>query len=194
MRRDNRHVTGRQRETARTLRAIGEQQPPGLVDDTTNGGEVLTIAGFGIDLLHRHQRAFALDRLGQHFEIERAVGPHRQAFCGRDGLQHAVMFDRGHHARTSLRMAQRQRRRLACARSEDHLAVPAERRLHPLARIFEQAARLAPGGMRAARIGPEREAILHRLQRFGAQRRGGGMVEIDGRGNGGCSKILRNGC
>ena len=76
-------------------------------------------------------------------------------------------------------------------RGEDHLAVPAERRLDPLARVLQRGARRAALGVRARRIGPQREALAHRLARLGAQRRGRGMVEIDtGHRHGNCEKLL----
>ena len=189
MRRDDRHFAIGHIEPPRTLRAIDQQQPVLRLHEPRDRRDILSIAGFRIDLLNRHQRPFALDRLGQIVVIERAIAQHGQAFGSGGCLQDAVMLHRAHQPGASLRMVQRQRCRLACSGSEDHLALPAERRFHPVARILEQAARLAAGGVRAGRIGPVLEALLHRRPCFGAQRRGGSMVEIDAvRDDDTCSK------
>ncbi len=119
---DDRHVARRQRELARALRAIGQQQAARLADDARDRGQVLAIAGLRIDLLDRDQRALAPDRFGQALEIERTVGVHRQAFARGRGLEHAIMFDRAHQPRAGLGVVQGQRRRFAGARGEDHLA------------------------------------------------------------------------
>ena len=104
--------------------------------------------------------------------------------------EHGVMLDRRDQPPLGLGPAQPDRQRLARARGEDHLAVPAERRLDPRPRLLERGARRAPLGVRARGIGPVREALAHRLGRLGAQRRRGGVIEIDAVGS--SARELRN--
>jgi len=68
--------------------------------------------------------------------------------------------------------------------------VPPQRRLDPRARILQRSACPAPFGMRARRIGPDGTAFIQRRFRFGPQRAGGGMVEIDTRRNGAASAMV----
>ena len=98
------------------------------------------------------------------------------------------MLDRADQPGAGLGPVQRKGGRLARPAGKDDLPFPAERSLHPLPRIFQQFACLAPFGMRAGGIGPVGKAILHRGPGFGSQRGGGGVVEVDAVRNGTGSK------
>ena len=158
------------------------------MNDARNGRKVLPVAGFGIDLLNGDERAFALHRFGQNFEIDGTITANRQSLRIRGSLQYAVMLNGGNEPCARIGMMQRQGRRLTCTRGEDDLAIPAERSLNSLARILQQTARLATFGVRTGGIGPLRKAFLHRRVRLRAQRGGGGMVEIDAFRDDTCSK------
>ena len=188
MRRHDRHIAGRQNHLAGALRAVGQQQSAGVSNDVGNGGQVLAVARLRIDMLHSDQWAFALHRFEQHVEIKHTIAANRQPFRLRRGLEQAIVLHCRYQARTCLCMAKRHDRSLARAAGENYFATPIQPSFHPLTSVLEEAARLAPLGMGTGRIGPQREAFIHRRTRFGAQRRGGGMVEIDAFQDDTCSK------
>ena len=133
--------------------------------DLREDRDILTIAGFRIDVLNRRERA-VLVRIGhalrpgghieQLFGIDRAIVHYRQdrRIAFRHETIQRIVFHRAHGMVQDNGPVERDLRRLARAAGEDHLAFPAQRALHPCPRVLQRLLRAASFPMRAARIGP----------------------------------------
>ena len=142
-----------QRHLRRALRAIGQQQRPGVADVAAQAGRVGWIdPGLVIDLLDRDQRR----ALGQH-RVERRLVDQP---VGVDRNDRRPLAHRERHDRMFGRaIAPAPARAPACppistdfarARGEDDVMTPAQRLLQRLARLLQQGARGAALGVRAS--------------------------------------------